>query len=681
MLSDVTSWLVWILPLISSLFVPLIAHFSEKARNYFAIIISLVTAVLAVSLVPDVYFATGETIAASASWMSSIGINGINAGVLLDPLSVLFAVLVAFFGLIITIYSLGYMKGEEGLTRYYFLLMLFIGSMIGLVVSDNFLQMFIFWEMVGLCSYALISFWYNRPESIRAGAKVFLMTRIGDVSLLGAIGLIYASLGSFSFRYAIDNIASIDPTILAAIAFLTLGGAIAKSAQLPLHTWLYSAMEAPTSVSALLHAATMVKAGVYLIARLIFILGPLAVTIPFWLPSVAWVGVLTAFVGATMALYTPDIKGVLAYSTISQLGFMMTALGSVTVEAAASLGWFASLFHMMSHAFFEGLGFLLAGGIIHALGTRDMRLMSGLKKAMPITFGLSLIMILTTSGLPPFAGFFSKGLIITSLTETGDILQIVLIYITTALTFAYSLRFMKLVFMGDESEHLKKLHPHEAPKIMLYPAAILAILCIAWGFVGPWLGGFMGVEGEVSLLGAFFSLETPIFFAILVPAGLIIYLTYYKQSEVMMRFRSRSNPLKTILKHGYFFDDVYGKITGKGIMTLSDGVRRANETVMGHVAKPAQGIVNFAGHLRSFEAFFSGRLPQAIANVMVRIAHGVQKYFDVLADDLLRVIAHRTMHGAEQMKKVPSSSLQHYIAAALLGFILILLLIILTLGL
>jgi NADH-quinone oxidoreductase subunit L len=162
MLSDVSSWLVWLLPLISSLFVPLIAHFSEKARNYFAVIISLVTALLAFSLVPDVYFAAGETVTSSASWISSIGIK---AGVLLDPLSVLFTVLVAFFGLIITIYSLGYMKGEEGLTRYYFLLLLFIGSMIGLVVSDNFLQMFIFWEMVGLCSYSLISFWYKRPES------------------------------------------------------------------------------------------------------------------------------------------------------------------------------------------------------------------------------------------------------------------------------------------------------------------------------------------------------------------------------------------------------------------------------------------------------------------------------------------------------------------------------------
>jgi NADH-quinone oxidoreductase subunit L len=309
-----------------------------------------------------------------------------------------------------------------------------------------------------------------------------------------------------------------------------------------------------------------------------------------------------------------------------------------------------------------------------------MRLMGGLKKAMPITFGLSLIMILTTSGLPPFAAFFSKGLIITSLTEAGDILQVVLIYATTALTFMYSLRFMKLTFMGEESEHLKKLHPHEAPKIMLYPAAILAVLCVAWGFIGPWLVNFMHVEAEVSLLGSFLSLETPIFFAILVPAGLIIYLTYYKHSEVMMKFRSSSNPLMTVLKHGYFFDDVYERITGRGITTLSDGVRRANETVMDNVGKPASGILSFAGQVRNLESSYSGSLPQKIASSIIAVARAVQKYLDVLADDLLSVIAHRTMRGASQMKKMPSSSLQHYIAAALLGFILILLLIILTVG-
>jgi hypothetical protein len=184
----------------------------------------------------------------------------------------------------------------------------------------------------------------------------------------------------------------------------------------------------------------------------------------------------------------------------------------------------------------------------------------------------------------------------------------------------------------------------------------------------------------VSLLGAFFSLETPIFFAILVPAGLIIYLTYYKHSEVMMRIRNSSNPLTTVLKHGYFFDDVYERITGKGVITISDGVRRANENIIAGVVKPAQGILNLAKHIRTFEGFFSGRLPQVIANSMVKVARSVQKYLDVLADDLLSVIAHRTMRGASQMKKIPSSSLQHYIAAALLGFILILILIIFTVG-
>jgi NADH-quinone oxidoreductase subunit L len=675
-LSDYSSWLVWLLPLISCLFVPVVARIGGKAKEYYTVVISLITTILALSLIPDVISSSGVLPIPSVTWISS---SGINAGVFIDPLSVLFAVLISFFGLIISIYSLGYMKGEEGLTRYYFFLLLFIGSMIGLVVSDNFLQLFIFWEMVGLCSYSLISFWYKRPEAIRAGAKVFLMTRIGDICLLGAIGILFVSLGSFSFRYAIANIGNIPLQNLAAIAFLTLGGAIAKSAQLPLHTWLYGAMEAPTSVSALLHAATMVKAGIYLIARFIFIVGPLVATIPYWLPTVASIGVLTAFVGATLALYTSDIKGVLAYSTVSQLGFMMAALGTAT--SASSLGWFASLFHMMSHAFFEGLGFLIAGGIIHALGTRDMRLMGGLRKAMPVAFGLTIIMILTTSGLPPFAAFFSKGSVITSISETGNLWQTILIYATTAITFAYSLRFFTLVFMGKKSEHVEKLHVHEAPRVMLAPAVALAVLCVAWGFVEPWLGSFLGVAGETGLLGSFVNLETPIFFAILIPTGLIIYLTYYKNSGIMMRIRSSSNPLTTVLKHGYFFDDLYEKGIARGTVSFSKGLRFSENTVF--TAFPqivARSVTGFAKGVRSFENTAFGVFPQVVAGFVISFAMGVHKYLDVLADHLLNVVAHRTLTSASKMKKVPSSSLQHYLAAALLGFILILLLIIATIG-
>jgi NADH-quinone oxidoreductase subunit L len=348
---------------------------------------------------------------------------------------------------------------------------------------------------------------------------------------------------------------------------------------------------------------------------------------PLWFPTITWIGVLTAIVGASLGLATTDIKGVLAYSTVSQIGFMMAGLGSA-VAGAASIGWFASLFHMVSHAFFEGLGFLLAGGIIHALGTRDMRLMGGLRKAMPITFILMFIMIITTSGLPPFAAFFSKGLIITSVTETGTLLQTIIIYAATALTFAYCIRFFTLVFMGKESPHIIKQHPHESPKVMLYPAMILAALCIIWGLAEPLITHFMHVElEEVSLLGAFLSLETPIFLAILVPTGLLVYLAYYKNNQTLRSLGKDSNPLAKVLKHGYFFDDFYYAVA-KGLSKFSSGVKFVEES----------------------------------------------------ANRALTSSATWMLSAAMKIKKMPSSSVRDYIAAAVLGFVLIIVLIILTIG-
>jgi NADH-quinone oxidoreductase subunit L len=671
--SDISAWLVWILPLVSSLLVPLIGRYSAKARNAYVVIIGSITAFLAFTLIPSV--SSGNPVNLFVPWIANI-----NAGVYLDPLSVLFTCLIGFFGLIIAIYSLGYMKHEENLSRYYFFLLVFIGSMIGLVISDNFLQMFIFWEMVGMCSYALISFWNNRPESVKAGNKVFLMTRIGDVLLLGAIGVLYASLGTFSFHETILAIAagSLPSSTIVAVGFLVLGGAVAKSAQLPLFTWLYSAMEAPTSVSALLHAATMVKAGIYLVARFILIAAPMIAALQaLWLPTVAWIGVLTALVGATLALSTPDIKGVLAYSTVSQLGFMMAALGSSGLEASSSVGWFASLFHMMSHAFFEGLGFLLAGGIIHELGTRDMRLMGGLKKTMPITFAMALIMIITTSGLPPFAAFFSKGLVITSITEAGNLFLVILIYATSAITFAYSLRFIKLIFLGKESEHLEKLHIREAPKTMLVPAGILAGACVIWGFLEPWLGSYMGLAAETSLIGSFISSETAIFALILIPSGLLVYATYWKNYSIMNTIRSAKDPVVKLLSRGYFVDEFYEKGVAKAFMAFSRGVK-------------------------FFEVVFLDILPVVFGNYVIRFAGGVHKYLDVAADQLLIIIAGRSVEGASKVKTLdtaadklldvigrrtvrasktkrpPVSSLQHYLAAAIIGFIMLVILIIIS---
>lgn len=334
---------------------------------------------------------------------------------------------------------------------------------------------------------------------------------------------------------------------------------------------------------------------------------------------------------------------------------------------------------MMSHAFFEGLGFLLAGGIIHAIGTRDMRLMGGLRKAMPITFALSLVMILTTSGIPPFAAFFSKGLIISSISEAGNLWQVILIYATTALTFAYSLRFIKLIFLGKESEHTEKLHPHEASRIMLIPAGVLAILCVAWGLLEPWVGNFMGVTLGVGLLGAFVSLETAIFVAILIPTGLLIYLTYFRDSSIMSKVRGGSNPLAFILKGGYGFDYLYEKVIARAVTGFSAGLDYVE----------TKGLIQF---------------PQLVAGGVVGLANSVRKYFDVAADHSLESVARQTTSSASKLKKlddladaflakialrttdsasikkVSSSSLQRYLAAALIGFVLILILIIATVG-
>jgi len=642
-----TPWLVWIVPILSSLLVPLIERFSGKARNYYAVIVSLVTTVFALSMIPDIYFGTLSSPESTVVWIPSLNIS---AGVRMDPLSVFFACLIAFFSLIVIIYSLGYMAGEEGLGRYYFFMLLFIGSMIGLVMSDNFLQMFIFWEIVGLCSYSLVSFWYKRPEAVRAGVKVFLITRIGDVCLLAAIALLYANLGSFSFSYTIAHIGTVPMPILTAVAFLMLGGAIAKSAQLPLHTWLYSAMEAPTSVSALLHGATMVKAGVYLIARLFTLFGPMISLIPLWLSSLAWIGAITAFVGATLALYTPDIKGVPAYSTISQIGFMMAALGAAS--SPASEGWFAGLFHLISHAFFQGLGFLAIGGIVHTLGTRDMRQMGGLRKAMPITFAFCLVVLFARTGVPPFASFFSKGLIISSLWSTGNLLLVLTIYAAAAVTFAYTLRFIILTFLGQPSEYVKQSHAHEPPKIMLFASGILAVLCFVWGFLANSIAKFMQVNVQVGL-GEVFSPSTLIFLLVLFMGGVPVYIFYYRKSKLMETVTRKLGPLNTVLAHEYFFDEFYEKVVAGGLMKVARGF----------------------GYIEG--AFFT-RLPYLVADGVTSVARGTHKYFEILVDQMMYTAANKTLARHPKIEKTRDDSLQRYIAAALLGFLVLLVIVIIT---
>ena len=282
--------------------------------------------------------------------------------------------------------------------------------------------------------------------------------------------------------------------------------------------------------------------------------------------------------------------------------------------------------------------------------------------------------------MPPFAAFFSKGLVITSITDAGNLLQIILIYATTAITFAYSLRFLKLIFLGKESEHLEKLHPHEAPKIMLIPAAVLAVACIVWGFLEPWLGSFMGVEAETSLLGSFLSLETVIFALVLIPAGLLIYATYWKNYSVMNAIRSAKNPIAKLLNHGYFFDDFYEKVTAKAVMAFSGGVKFFEVVVLEIFPQVfANLFVRFAGGVYKYFVVAADQLLNVVAGRMVAGA-SVVKTIDTLADKLLDVVALRTIRSSSRARKASSHSLQHYLAAAIIGFIMLVILVIISMG-
>jgi NADH-quinone oxidoreductase subunit L len=691
-------WLVWIVPALASLFVPILTKIDRKVRDYFVILVSLSTVVVAASMVPDIYFkAIGVPTDITAPWIPGLGIE---AGVLIDPLSVLFANLIAFLGLIVMIYSLGYMAGEEGLMRYYFFMLLFIGSMIGLVMADNFLQMFIFWEMVGLCSYSLISFYYKRPEAVKAGMKVFLMTRVGDICLLAAIAILYINLGTFSFIESFTEIGKIALPFLSAASFLTLIGAVAKSAQLPLHTWLYSAMEAPTSVSCLLHGATMVKGGIYLIARTHVMFN----TVPMWLTSVAWIGGITALIGATLALYTPDIKGVPAYSTISQIGFMMAGLG--TASSPSAPGWFAGILHMLSHAFFQGLGFLAIGSIVHQLGTRDMRKMGGLRRAMPISFALCVVVILARSGIPPFASFFSKGLIVDSILSEGNLALAFLIYGATAITFAYSLRFLFLTFIWPKSDYVASIKVHEAPRIMWLSASVLAVLCAVLGFFEPFLIKFMRVNVEVSL-SEFTSFSFLIFLFVLFVGGVSTYFAYLRTPLILNKIKkSKLVYIDKVLARGYYFNILYDKLLVNGFIKLSMGVYQYLETLVlerlpylvargaMHLTKGAHmyvdafldklcyatagGAVRLAKATHEYADAFLDRLCYVAAGGAVWSAKGTHKHADALLDELLYLVAGRTVHHGSKIKKVHTGSLPHFVMAAVLGFLFLCTLLLLT---
>ncbi|HBA99733.1 MAG: NADH-quinone oxidoreductase subunit L [Bacteroidetes bacterium GWD2_45_23] len=420
-------------------------------------------------------------------WLNMGANLHIDMGILLDPLSVMMLVVISTVSLMVHIYSLGYMKGEKGFQRYYAFLSLFTFSMLGLVLSTNIFQMYIFWELVGVSSYLLIGFYYTKPSAVAAAKKAFIVTRFADMFfLIGILVLSYYTqtfdFGTLTsgngavFQQAISTQFLGASALVWAMALIFIGGA-GKSAMFPLHIWLPDAMEGPTPVSALIHAATMVVAGVYLVARLF----PVYVLFtPQVLEGIAYVGAFTSMFAAVIAIVQTDIKRVLAFSTISQIGFMMVALGVSKFDGHEGLGYMASLFHLFTHAMFKALLFLGAGSVIHAVHSNEMENMGGLRKKMPITHLTFLTACLAIAGIPPFSGFFSKDEILSATYQYNTGLGIWMTLVA-GLTAFYMFRLYYSIFWGKEKQHAHPLH--ESPKSMTFPLIFLAIPTLLGGFI------------------------------------------------------------------------------------------------------------------------------------------------------------------------------------------------------
>jgi NADH-quinone oxidoreductase subunit L len=403
----------------------------------------------------------------------------VEVGMVIDQLTACLLIVVTTIGLLVHVYSVGYMGHDPGYWRFFAYLNLFMFSMLLLVTASNFLVVFVAWELVGLCSYLLIGFWYRKRSAALAAKKAFIVNRVGDVGFALGIMLIFVSLGTLDIREVIERIGELDPTTITIIALLVFAGAMGKSAQFPLHVWLPDAMEGPTPVSALIHAATMVNAGVYLLART----NPIFAQAPSALVIVAAIGIFTAILAASIAMTQTDIKRVLAYSTLSQLGYMFAAFG---VGA-----WTAAIFHLMTHGFFKGLLFLGSGSVIHAVhDEQDMRNMGGLSRKIPITYVTMLIGSLALSGIPPLAGFFSKDEILGEAFKLGFQWVWLIGFIVAGLTAFYMFRLMGMTFWGEfRGPKAVWDRIHESPAVMTIPLILLAIPSVLLGlFLGLPLG-------------------------------------------------------------------------------------------------------------------------------------------------------------------------------------------------
>ena len=492
-------------------------------------------------------------------WLRFTEALHIDLGILLDPISVMMLVVITTVSLMVHIYSMGYMKGERGFQRYYAFLSLFTFSMLGLVVAPNIFQMYIFWELVGVSSYLLIGFYYTKPEAIAASKKAFIVTRFADLGFLIGI-LIYGYYAeTFSFTPAASALVAAGTMIPLALGLMFVGGA-GKSAMFPLHIWLPDAMEGPTPVSALIHAATMVVAGVYLVARMFPLFIGYAPEVLHW---TAYIGAFTAFYAASVACVQSDIKRVLAFSTISQIGFMIVALGVCTSmnPHEGGLGYMASMFHLFTHAMFKALLFLGAGCIIHAVHSNEMSAMGGLRKYMPVTHITFLIACLAISGIWPFSGFFSKDEILTACFRFSPVMGWIMTGIA-AMTAFYMFRLYYGIFWGTENKTLHAAHtPHEAPLTMTFPLLFLAAVTCVAGFIP--FGNLISSNGEAYTIHLDMQVATTSIIIALLSIGLATWMYAGPKQPVADKLAHTFSRLHTAAYHRFYMDEVWMFFTKK----------------------------------------------------------------------------------------------------------------------
>ncbi len=577
-------------------------------------------------------------------WIFGGGLN-VSVGLLIDQLTAVMLMVITGVGALIHLYSIGYMRGDPGSPRFFTYMNLFMVSMLLLVMADNYLLFFVGWEGVGLCSYLLIAYWYERDSARKAGTKAFVVNRIGDAGFLLGILLIFTSFGSLDYATVFSRASELSTATATAITLLLLVGAIGKSAQLPLYTWLPDAMEGPTPVSALIHAATMVTAGVYMVVRN----GALYAMAPFSMETVAVIGAVTAIFAASIGLVQYDIKRVLAYSTVSQLGYMFMAAGLGAYAAA--------IFHLMTHAFFKALLFLAAGSVIHALGgEQDIRKMGGLWSKIPITAWTFVIGTVAIAGIPPLAGFWSKDEILNAALLNGHPFLWGIGLVAACMTAFYMFRLFFLTFTGaprltPEAAH----HLHESPPVMTIPLILLALLSVIGGALpgyppdGGWIHHFLQ-----PVVGAHDAAEASALAGIGMIASVVVALLglaiawqlYVHRPELAEAFRLIFRRAYTLLLNKYWVDELYDALVVNPVKAWGRLSGRFDDGVI-------DGLVNLVGRGTAGSASLSTWFETYVIYGVVNVTG----YANHLMARLLRLIQSGMVH--------------HYAAMIILGLFLI----------